>query len=248
MPDQKQLAKQYANWVDALMVAMEASLRAEDPSNVWKHGGYKQYARRYEALLTHITANLQLPPLFDRYNLDAIRGGGDTVAFQQKEIFENVYANAAVLRAHLRALAGVEEDERRALEEFIQARLRAAMFEAPSHERDVQNALESLFIGRGLVKGQDYDREVGRVKVSAKEFVPDFVFPKLRLAVEAKLSTDVRRMKAIVDEIAADTVGYGGQYPHLTFVIYDLGSIRDELEFRRDLEAISGVSVLIIKH
>jgi hypothetical protein len=47
-----------------------------------------------------------------------------------------------------------------------------------------------LLIGRGFTKGIDYDRETGRVKVSIKEVVPDFVFPKLGLALEVKLSTD----------------------------------------------------------
>ena len=37
-------------------------------------------------------------------------------------------------------------------------------------------------------------------------------------------------------------------YELQVYVIYDLGAIRDEAEFKRDLENVPGVSVLIVKH
>jgi len=99
-----------------------------------------------------------------------------------------------------------------------------------------------------MFRGQDYDRETGRVKFSAKEVVPDFVFPKLDLALEIKLASDAGRMKEVIDEINADIRSYKKEYKHVLFVVYDIGSIRDEGEFRRDLESEDGISVLIIKH
>lgn len=65
--------------------------------------------------------------------------------------------------------------------DFLQANLWRGVIERPERERDVQNVVEQLLIGRGLEKGIDYDREVGRVKVSSKEVVPDFVLPQLHV-------------------------------------------------------------------
>ena len=61
------------------------------------------------------------------------------------------------------------------------------MFKQPEHERDVQNSLEALLIGRGYHKGTDFDREAGKVEFSGKECIPDFCVRKFSLAIEAKL-------------------------------------------------------------
>ena len=51
-----------------------------------------------------------------------------------------------------------------------------------------------------------------------------------------------------MDEINADIRTYGTQYDRQLYIVYDLGIIRDEAEFKRDLEEAPGVSVLVIKH
>jgi hypothetical protein len=112
----------------------------------------------------------------------------------------------------------------------------------------VQDVVEALLIGRGLTKGIDYDREVGRVKVSIKEVVPDFILHKLSMAIEIKLSKDKNKSKAIVDEINADIQAYAKQYSRLLFIIYDVGSIRDETEFKQDLENSQNTGVIVVKH
>ena len=122
------------------------------------------------------------------------------------------------------------------------------MFSEPALEVEVQNAIEQLLIGRGYQKGIDYDREVGRVKVSIKEVIPDFIFPRLGLALEVKLSKDKSKSRQIVDEINADIQAYSAKYAFILFVVYDLGSIRDEDEFKHDLQATDGVSVIVVKH
>jgi hypothetical protein len=134
------------------------------------------------------------------------------------------------------------------LKHFFEANLRRAIFEAPTQEREVQNAVEQLLIGRGLTKGLDYDREVGRVKISIKEVVPDFVLPQLSFAIEVKLAKTDSKSRAIVDEINADIQAYGRRYSRILFIVYDLGTIRDVLEFTRDLEAVVGVEVIVVKH
>jgi hypothetical protein len=55
-------------------------------------------------------------------------------------------------------------------------------------------------------------------------------------------------VRSIVDEINADIRAFATQYERQLYIVYDLGVIRDEAEFKRDLEDAPSVSVLIIKH
>jgi len=63
-----------------------------------------------------------------------------------------------------------------------------------------------------------------------------------------KLLKAADQLKAMIDEINADIRVYGKLYERQLYVVYDLGIIRDEAEFKHDLENAVGVSVLIIKH
>ena len=106
-----------------------------------------------------------------------------------------------------------------------------------------------MLIGKGFAKGVDYDRETGRVKVSIKEVVPDFILPRLSMAIEIKLSKDKSKSKSIVDEINADIQAYSKNYSSTLFIVYDLGSIQDEFEFKHGLETVDGnIRVIIVKH
>jgi len=243
----KSQIRAYLKWTDALMRAMDAAIRVDDPHGLWKHAGFREFARKYNDLLTLISKDVPLPPLLDRYNLDAIRGNADTVPFQRKEVFDGVYANLSLLKSILEDNLGVIEDETEALRDFFQARLRSAVLHEPQKELDVQDAVEALLIGRGLQKGVDYDREVGRVKVSAKEVVPDFIMPRLSLAIEVKLIKTPSRVRLVVDEINADIRAYSKGYRSLLFIVYDLGHIRDEIEFKQDLEDPGNVSIVVVK-
>jgi hypothetical protein len=244
--DSNRKLREYLLWVVALQRSMEVALGG-DPSNVWKHGGYKQFARKYNQILAEIGKNIPLPPILDLYNLDVIPSIGNTVTVQQKEIFEGVHANVSILRAFLEGKVGTVENETVALRDFFQARLRSAIFRPPDLERDVQDAIEQLLIGRGLQKGQDYDREVGRVKISSKEAVPDFIMLRLSLAIEVKLTKSAARVKEVVDEINADIAAYSKRYASILFIVYDLGYIRDEVEFRHDLESQGAIAILVVK-
>jgi len=184
----------------------------------------------------------------DVYNLDKVPQPGDMPMPDQKGLFEAVHANLSILEAWLSARVDLPAEKAEGLKNFFEANLRRAIFDLPVQEREVQNAIEQLLIGRGLTKGLDYDREVGRVKVSIKEVVPDFVMPKLSLAIEVKLAKTETKSKAIVDEINADIQAYGRSYAHVLFVVYDLGTIRDTVEFTRDLESVVGVEVIVVKH
>ena len=186
--------------------------------------------------------------LLDVFNLDKVKGNADTVAPQQKQLFDLAYSNTLLLRSLLEGELGYAEDETHKLNDFIQSNLRRAVFGTPEKELEIQNAVEILVIGRGMTKGIDYDRESGRVKTSGKESIPDFIFPSMDLALEVKLSKEFDKLKIMIDQINADIRAFGSRYKRQLFVIYDLGTIRDEAEFKRDLENAPGVRVAIVKH
>lgn len=233
--------------VTALKTSMEHALRS-DPTAVWRHSSYRQYMRKYNDVVAHVQALAPIKAPVDVYNLDKVPHFGDTVMPVQKELFESVHANLAILEAYLTAKVDLPGEKAEGLRNFFEANLRKAIFQQPALEREVQNAIEQLLIGRGLVKGIDYDREVGRVKVSIKEVVPDFILPKLSLAIEVKLAKTDSKAKIIVDEINADIQSYGRAYAHILFIVYDLGTIRDTVEFSRDLETVDGVEIIVVKH
>lgn len=79
------------------------------------------------------------------------------------------------------------DDEYTNLENFIKNKLRSSLFTQPEKEKEVQNTIEALFIGKGWNKGIDYDRETGKFEFSGKEYIPDFIVPKLNLCIEVKL-------------------------------------------------------------
>ncbi len=238
----------FLGWAIALQRAMDLAVRYDNEDNIWKYGGFRNFAHKYTQILLAVRQKVILPPFLDEFNMAKIRGVANTIVPQQKEIFDGVYANVSVLRATVEGMMDFVEDKTTALNDFLRARLRSAMHDVPEQERDVQNAIEDLLIGRSLQKGQDYDREVGRVKISAKEVVPDFVFPPLSLALEVKLIKTSDRVPKVIDEMNADTVAYSTSYRQITFVVYDLGHIRDETEFRRDIESTGTVVAIIVKH
>jgi hypothetical protein len=230
----------------ALRASMDAAVAAS-PEDVWKHAGFRIFARKYNEIVLPAGKLIKISAPLDVVRLDKMPSLGGSWGLQQKEYFEAVHANLSIFIAFLEQELDVIRDEIEALKDFLQARLRAAIHNLPERETDVQNAVEVLLIGRGLQKGIDYDRESGRTKVSVKESVPDFIFPRLSLALEVKLAKDSSRLGALVDQINADIRSYAVGYGKLVFLVYDIGTIRDETEFKTGLEA-GQISLLIVKH
>ena len=125
--------------------------------------------------------------------------------------------------------------------------MRSVVFSKPEKEIEIQNSVESLLLGRGLSRGTDYDRETGKFQFSGREYIPDFVIQKMNLCIEVKLLREGRRSR-IIEEISADITAYQKQYQRILFIVYDLGEIQNEVEFKRDIEAVNGVKVVIVKH
>lgn len=236
---------------NALLGAMLNSISSAtgEHANVGRFGSYKTFLRKYNELVRQSAPLLTNVTILDQFDLAKIKGSGDYTWPQQKEWFDLVYSNTALLKSILEGAIGYAEDESRNLMDFIQANLRKAVFGIPDRESEIQNAVEVLLVGRGMAKGTDYDRETGRVKTSGKESIPDFIlFPNLKLCLEVKLSKSIERLKEIVDEINADIRAYSTVYERQLYVVYDVGTIRDEAEFKRGLESAPGVSVIVVKH
>jgi hypothetical protein len=231
----------------ALLAAMDASRRSrtDDP---WLFSSFKTFMRKYNELvrLTQSVMNIDAP--VDLYNLDKVPSAFDTVTIQQRIYFDEVYANLSILKAFIEANGGITEVEAENILNFLKANLRKAVHNDPGHERDVQNAIENLLIGKGMQKGIDYDRETGRVKHAGKESIPDFVFPNERMVLEVKFCNREGKLPALVDEMNADIVAYSTTYERVWFLIYDIGLIRDEDEIIQGLQKSENVKCAIVKH
>lgn len=210
---------------------------------------YKTYANAYNRIARGAEKVLGLPPnSFSHYKTESMGNYMNTLWGFQKEVMESVALDTGILLTYLQRATDFVEDEFDNISNFIKSKLRSAIFAQPEKEVEVQNAIELLLIGRNMAKGTDYDRESGKFEFSGKEYIPDFILPKLNLCIEVKLLKEGRRSK-VIDEINADITAYSTKYERILFVVYDLGVIRDELEFRRDIEnAGAAIKVLVIKH
>lgn len=248
MTEEKRKLQEYLLFTNSLLDSMEQSIKSDSDSNIWRYASYKTYARKYNQLVTEVVQITECSNMLDLFDLEKMKGSCDTIAIEQKNIFDSVQMSLCILKAFIENKIGFKQDKILHIKDFLSANLRKAVFKEPEKEVEIQNNIEQLLIGKGMEKGVDYDREVGRVKVSIKEVVPDFIFPKLGLALEVKLSKSTVKSKILVDEINADIMSYSKEYNSILFLVYDLGSIRDESEFKSDLEANDSISVTIIKH
>ena len=119
-------------------------------------------AHIYNDLVETARDLLRIPSIFYTFDIDNMPSLGDAVWPVQKKILEQVWVSAKLLYASLEGSLDFADDEFDNLENFIQSRLRTAIFEKPQREVEIQNAIETLLLGRGLSKGADYDRETGK--------------------------------------------------------------------------------------
>lgn len=201
---------------------------------------YNDFAARAKSLMT-------VSSIFYTFNVDGMQSWADTLWPTQKGILEQVLISARMLLSSLEGSIDFADDEFDNLENFLKLRIRSAVFQKPAKEIEIQNVIETLLLGRGLAKGTDYDRESGKFEFSGKEYIPDFIIPKMSLCIEVKLLREGKKSK-IIEEISADITAYKKAYSRQLYVVYDLGVIQNEIEFKRDIEMCEGVKVIIIKH
>lgn len=212
-----------------------------------RYTSYREMASIYNDFAARAKSLMTVSSMFYTFNVDRMQSWADTLWPTQKRILEQVLISARILLSSLEGSVDFADDEFDNLENFLKSRIRSAVFEKPTKEIEVQNIIETLLLGRGLAKGTDYDRESGKFEFSGKEYIPDFIIPKMDLCIEVKLLREGKKSK-IIEEISADITAYKKAYNRQLFVVYDLGVIQNEIEFKRDIEMSEGVKVIIIKH
>jgi len=131
------------------------------------------------------------------------------------------------------------------LEEHLFNNLRKNVKEKPMDEKEVKDIIEIMLNSKGYA----FEREKTRIHYSNKDFIPDFAFEDLNAALEVKLCKTDKKESDIIDEINADVPAYTTKYKNVTFLVYDLGIIRDSDLFVEDIERNNPrIKVLIIKH
>lgn len=209
-----------------------------------RYNGYPHYIRQHNHLLDLLgeidpDAKQYLKPVVMGPNADP----GRISSVMWKSYAEEAALHLNMLAAYLQSKLGKAQQEYEQIIDLIRANLRPAIYDDPKNERDVQNALETIFRARAL----DFRREQETVPYSSKRYIPDFTFDRIGLAVEVKLCKDKDREKDMIGEINDDIIGYAGKYDRCAFVVYDLGFIRDVARFSEDIEANPNVHVLIVK-
>lgn len=246
--DDKKLIKILISQVKTLEKNVNRTLGDTATESHSRYITFKAYAEMFNSLAREAEKILKLPEnSFPTFLTEKMGTYGDTLWGTQKQVVEAVALQAGMLLTYLEGATDFIEDEFENFANFIRGKLRASIFNSPTKEIEVQNAIEALLIGSGMTKGIDYDRESGKIEFSGKEYIPDFVLPKMNLSVEVKLLRPGKK-SSIIDEINADITAYSTRYERLLFVVYDLGVIRDEAEFRRDIEnAGANIKVIIVK-
>ena len=123
-------------------------------------------------------------------------------------------------------------------------KLRKVIRDQPKIERDVQDAFESLLIGADI----EFKREKDRIEYSSKQYVPDFTFDRIDLALDFKLCTKDNAEKRIIGEINDYILAFRSTFSNVVFVVYDIGFIRDVDTFTGSFSNHENVVVLVIKH
>ena len=116
----------YLAAADALLVSMNTSVAA-DAESVWKYGGFHSYARKYNQLVQGVAKLVRIEMVVDLYDMEKIPSAYDTIALQQKELFEGIHANLSILKAFLESKLGVRTNKVRSLTDFFQSSLRRAI-------------------------------------------------------------------------------------------------------------------------
>ncbi|UMY64667.1 MULTISPECIES: hypothetical protein [unclassified Flavobacterium] len=144
----------------------------------------------------------------------------------------------------------VYEDKTQAIEtsELItiinlgEKKLRKLIRETPAREKEIQDKFEDLLLGNDI----DYAKEFPHIMYSSKQYIPDFSFERMSLAVEIKLCKSDE--KGLIAQLNDDILAYRTKFKNILFIIYDLGNIRDVDNFNRSFDSYDDVIIQVIKH
>lgn len=237
-------AKVLYNMARSSALAAERA-RETDGDPILECAGYPAFIDEYNRLALIVAKEFgeEAKILFQPIELGKGRNPSSVTRIYWRTFMDMAIVGLNRLAAYLQDKTGQTEEQIQSIVDIIRANLRAAVFEDPKKEIEVQNALEIIFRARDL----DYRRETVAIEYSSKTFKPDFVFDPLDLALEVKLCAASSKEKRLVDEINADIPAYQTKYGRILFVVFDMGFIRDEARFKSGIESNDGVHVMIVK-
>lgn len=203
------------------------------------------YVSQYNILREKITLTLGrnaqtfLPELPDGLGVFRIQNVGDNVKWYDRTIVA-VSQMVSYLETQVKYPFRILNE----IEEFLQSNLRKNIRNIPKEEKEIQDTIEIMLNSKGYI----YQREKIRIPYSNKTYQPDFTFDDLNAVLEVKLCKTDQKEKDLIDEINADISPYASKFSNITFLIYDLGIIRDVDLFRKDIEKNNPrTRVLIVK-
>jgi len=102
--------------------------------------------------------------------------------------------------------------------------------EPPTCERDVQKHFRNFYD----VIEYNFLKEKERVTYCGKDFVPDFTYLILNMAIEIKFVNTKEKIKKIMEEMVTDIAAYSQKWKYILFIVYDKGKIRNVDRFTRE--------------
>jgi hypothetical protein len=215
----------------------------QNATYLYAYAGYPVFVAHYNKFRPMLTKlyGAEAAILFPEIPQSLLNLSGNRFSYRVK--LETVSSQLDQMFAYLATKLNVVDQKIEEVLALIELNLRRSIYEVPKNEKEVKNALETIF----RVREYDFLREKITIPYSSKYYIPDFVFEVFDLAVEAKLCNTEDKVKKLVDEINADIVAYQTKYKNAIFVIYDLGHIRDEQAFKSGIEGNPKVHVKIIK-
>lgn len=244
----RQALKILINQVKSLEKTMEEVLNTIGTEIGFHYSSCNNFARQYQCLFEESKKYINLPGVYSFYDVESLKNVFDMTGVEQMTLFHSVLVSTRLLISTLEGNYDYIEDELNNLENFINSKFRLMFNSVPNNEKEVQDNLERLFIGNNMNKGVDYDRETGKFNFSGREYIPDFIFPSLKSCLEVKLIKEPKKKSKIIEEINADITAYSKKYEEILFLIYDIGTIVDIIEFKRDIESSGNIKVIVIKH
>jgi tetratricopeptide (TPR) repeat protein len=139
---------------------------------------------------------------------------------------------------------GSESNKVYELLQSIEKNLRPSVCGKPESESEISNQLEVI------LRSQGYSpvREKIHVIYGTKTYIPDFVLPQLHICIEVKFCKKRGDERTIISQINDDIMAYKTAFKFVVFVVYDMGTIRDVLHWRKDFVSNPRVYVVVVKH
>ena len=123
-----------------------------------------------------------------------------------------------------------------------ETKLRKMIRSTPEREKEVQEKYEDLLLANSI----EYSKEFPHIEYSSKQYIPDFSFERISLAVEIKLCKGDEKL--LIAQLNDDILAYKTKFRNILFVIYDLGQIRDIEKFKSSFETNESVYIQIVKN